>query len=306
MKVFITGASGMVGRNLLAHVGARDHIIMLPTRQELDLMDYQSVISFLCKNKPDLVIHAAGKVGGIKANLEDPCGFLFENSVIGLNVIGAARQIGIKRFLNLASSCIYPREATNPLKETEILTGALEPTNEAYALSKILALRACDYISQQNKDMSYKTIIPCNLYGPFDKFEGNNAHLISAIIYKIHKAAQNNDDSVEIWGDGSARREFLFVEDLADLIWSAVERFDSLPQTMNVGIGHDYSVKEYYEVAASVIGYRGKFTFNTNQPVGMSRKLTSTLKVNSWGWHPLTDLRTGVRKTYEFYKGTSN
>jgi GDP-L-fucose synthase len=306
MKVFLTGANGMVGRNVLGHAGAKDHSIISPTRQELDLMDFESVLNFLSKNKPDLIIHAAGKVGGIKANIEDPCGFLFENSVVGLNVIRAAKETGVNRLLNLGSSCIYPREATNPLQESEILTGSLEPTNEAYALSKIIAVRACDYISQQYKELNYKTIIPCNLYGPFDKFDGNNAHLIPAIIAKIHKAVVNNDNSVEIWGDGSVRREFMFVEDLADLIWKASARFDSLPQTMNVGFGHDYSIQEYYEVAALAIGYCGNFTFNTNQPVGMVQKLTSTKKLNSWGWYPKTDLSTGIRKTYEFYKGVTS
>jgi len=306
MKVFLTGANGMVGRNVLGHASANHHSIMSPSRKALDLMDFQSVLSFLYENKPDLIIHAAGKVGGIKANMDDPCGFLFENSVIGLNVIRAAKETGVDRLLNLSTSCIYPREATNPLQESQILTGALEPTNEAYALSKIITARACDYISLQYKELNYKTIIPCNLYGPFDKFEGNNAHLIPAIISKIHKAVHNNEDSVEIWGDGSARREFMFVGDLAELIWQAIARFDSLPQTMNVGIGRDHSIKEYYEAAASVIGYCGNFTFNTKQPVGMNQKLTSTKKVNSWGWHPQTDLITGIQKTYEFYKGVKS
>jgi GDP-L-fucose synthase len=306
MKVFLTGANGMVGRNVLGHTGANHHSIMSPSRKELDLMDFQSVLSFLYENKPDLIIHAAGKVGGIKANIDDPCGFLFENSVIGLNVIRAAKETGVDRLLNLSTSCIYPREATNPLQESQILTGALEPTNEAYALSKIITARACDYISLQYKELNYKTIIPCNLYGPFDKFEGNNAHLIPAIISKIHKAVHNNEDSVEIWGDGAARREFMFVGDLAELIWEAIARFDSLPQTMNVGIGRDHSIKEYYEAAASVIGYCGNFTFNTKQPVGMNQKLTSTKKVNSWGWHPQTDLSTGIQKTYDFYKGVKS
>lgn len=302
MKVLLTGANGMVGRNALAHFNASKYEILAPSRRELDLMHYDSVVDFLRLNKPDFIVHAAGKVGGIKANIEDPYAFLLENVTLGSNIIRAAKECGVKKLLNLGSSCIYPRDGITSLKESDILAGPLEPTNEGYALSKIIAIRACEYISQQFDQFSYKTIIPCNLYGPFDKFEGNSAHLIPAIITKVHSAVCNGHKTIEIWGDGSARREFMFSADLGGLIWKACSQFDSMPQTMNAGIGRDYSVKEYYEIAASVIGFEGSFEFDTSQPVGIAQKLTSTKKAQAWGWSPVTDLRTGIAKTYEFYK----
>jgi len=302
MKVLITGANGMVGRNTIAHEKASQFEILAPSREELDLSKFSDLVAFLIQNRPDIIIHAAGKVGGIKANMADPYGFLLENLTLGVNVINAAKECGITRLLNLGSSCIYPRDGLNPFQESAILTGPLEPTNEAYALSKILAIRMCTYINDQFRNLSYKSVIPCNLYGPFDKFDGNNAHLIPAIIKKIDEAVARGNDTVTIWGDGSVRREFMFSGDLADLIWEACDKFDSLPQIMNVGLGYDYSVKDYYEEIASVIGFAGKFEFDLNQPLGMTQKLTSIDKVKEWGWQPKTDLREGVTITYEFFK----
>jgi len=293
----------MVGRSALAHTNASKYEVLSPSRQELDLMDFGAVVDFLRLNKPDFIVHAAGKVGGIKANIEDPYGFLIENVTLGSNIIRAAKECGIKKLLNLGSSCIYPRDGTAPLEENSILAGSLESTNEGYALSKIIAIRACEYITQQFDQFSYKTIIPCNLYGPFDKFDGNSAHLIPAIITKLHTAVRDGHKTVEIWGDGSARREFMFSGDLGGLIWEACSQFDNMPHIMNAGIGRDYSVKEYYEIAASVIGFEGGFEFDTSQPVGAAQKLTSSKNALAWGWSPNTDLRTGIAKTYEFYKG---
>ncbi len=302
MKVLITGASGMVGRNTMAHEKASQFEILAPSRQELDLSKFSALTDFLVKNKPDIIIHAAGKVGGIKANIADPYGFLLGNLTVGVNVINAAKECGVPRLLNLGSSCIYPRDGLNPLQETAILTGPLEPTNEAYALSKILAIRMCSYISDQHQNLSYKSIIPCNLYGPFDKFEGNNAHLIPAIITKVHEAVASGTGTVTIWGDGSVRREFMFAGDLADLIWEACDKFDSLPQNMNAGLGYDYSVREYYEEIASVIGFSGEFRFDLVQPVGMTQKLTCTDRAKEWGWQPTTELSEGIKITYQFFK----
>ena len=302
MKVLITGASGMVGRNTIAHKKASKFEVIAPSRQELDLTNFSALVDFLVKNKPDIIVHAAGKVGGIKANIADPYGFLLCNLTLGVNVINAAKECGVPRLLNLGSSCIYPRDSLNPLQETAILTGPLEPTNEAYALSKILTIRMCTYINDQYQNLSYKSIIPCNLYGPFDKFDGNNAHLIPAIISKIHEAVVSGNDTVTIWGDGSVRREFMFSGDLADLIWEACDKFDSLPQNMNAGLGYDFSVRDYYEAIASVIGFSGEFRFDLDQPVGMTQKLTCTDKAKEWGWQPTTGLGEGIKITYQFFK----
>ncbi|MAS81737.1 MAG: GDP-fucose synthetase [Legionellales bacterium] len=303
MKVLMTGSSGMVGRNTIAHKKARQFEIIAPSRQELDLTNFGLLNDFLLETKPDIIVHAAGKVGGIKANIADPYGFLLENLTLGLNILKAAKECGIGRLLNLASSCVYPRNAKNPIEETAILAGSLEPTNEGYALSKIMAIRFCAYISDQFRELNYKSIVPCNLYGPFDRFDQNNAHLVPAIINKIHDAVVSGNKTVKIWGDGFARREFMFAPDLGGLIWEACERFDSLPPIMNAGLGYDYTIKEYYEAVGSVIGFKGDFEFDLSQPVGMRQKLICTKKMTEWGWSPTTELKHGIAQTYEYYKG---
>lgn len=293
----------MVGRNLLLDPRASDHEIIAPARQQLDLSSYTNTLSLLQAEMPDIVVHLAGKVGGIRANIENPFGFFSENLSINYHLIKAAKEAGIKRLINFGSSCMYPKNSTNPLTEDSLLSGVLEPTNEGYALAKIMAQRMCSYINEQFNDLQYKTIIPCNIFGPFDKFDDINAHLIPAIIRKLHHAVEENADNVKIWGDGTARREFIYVGDIVALLWDACVRFDSLPILMNAGISKDYSIKEYYEIAASEIGYKGQFSYDTNQPTGMKQKLVSSRRARQWGWEAQTELGQGISKTYEFYKG---
>ena len=293
----------MVGQNLEAHENAAKHILIAPSRQQLDLRNYQDIANFIKDSRPDIIIHAAGKVGGIKANTADPYGFFTENLMIGQNVIGAAKECNVPRLINLASSCIYPRNAKSPLKETDVLMGSLEPTNEGYALAKIAALRLCEYISKQFEGLHYKTIIPCNLFGQFDKFDPVTAHLIPAIIRKIDDAVNEGAKSVTIWGDGTARREFMYAGEFAGLLWRACEMFDSLPGVMNAGVGHDYSVKDYYEITASVIGYHGQFDFDLSQPTGMKQKLTNCDLAADWGWSAQVKLADGIAQTYKYFKG---
>ena len=213
-----------------------------------------------------MVIHAAGRVGGIQANIARPVDFLVTNTDLGRNVIMAAHQAGVTRLLNMASSCIYPRDAVNPLREDLILKGELEPTNEGYALAKIFALRLCQYINKQDTEVRYKTFVPCNLYGRYDNFSPEHSHLIPAIIHKIHQARLAGSETVEIWGDGTARREFMYVEDLADAVVKAIDDFDVVPEILNVGVGFDYSINEYYQAAARVVGWQGRFVHDTNTP----------------------------------------
>ena len=259
-KILITGGSGMVGHNLIEHKFASKYEIFAPTSSELNLINYFEVQKYLDNIQPDIVVHAAGKVGGIQDNIKNPIEFLDLNNCIGRNIIMASYNQGIKNFINLASTCMYPKNAENPLKEEMVLTGTLEPTNEGYALAKIMATRLCQYIQKSNKNLNYKTLIPCNLYGRFDKFEPERSHLIPAIINKIHNAKKNDLQTIEIWGDGKARREFMYAEDLADAIYMLFNKLDFLPDLMNCGLGRDYSINDYYQIVADVIKTNGHET----------------------------------------------
>jgi len=297
----ITGANGMVGKNLLENAVMKNHEVFSPLRTELDLFDSAAVEGYVSRIKPDMIIHTAGKVGGIQANMREPVSFLLENLDMGRNVVWAARKAGVKRLINLGSSCMYPRNAPNPLREEYILTGELEPTNEGYALAKVTVARLCQYISSQDPDYQYKTLVPCNLYGRWDKFDPAHSHLIPAILHKLHHAVANSCEEVDIWGDGTARREFMCSADLADCLVEAVERFESVPLLMNVGLGHDYSINEYYEMAAEVVGYRGCFVHDLSKPVGMKQKVIDTERLSQWGWQAGTSLHDGLVSTYKFY-----
>ncbi|WP_199479657.1 GDP-L-fucose synthase family protein [Vibrio harveyi] len=300
MKLFVTGGRGMVGKNIIASAEKRGIEVIAPSRQELDLTSQTAINEYLAIHRPDVVIHCAGLVGGIQANIAAPYDFCFQNLQIGLNVIQASYDAGITRLINLGSSCMYPRLAQNPLREEQILTGELEPTNEGYAIAKVAVAKLAEYLSSQY-DVEYKTLIPCNLYGFWDKFDVNKSHMIPAVIRKIDEAVKSNQSIVDIWGDGLARREFMFAEDLADFILFSLERFDKLPNTMNVGLGYDYSINDYYEAVAEVIGYTGTFEHDLTKPAGMKQKLVDVTQQTNLGWTPKTDLTQGIRRTYQFY-----
>ncbi|MCE4226370.1 GDP-L-fucose synthase [Methylobacterium sp. C25] len=301
LRVFITGGGGMVGRNLLELL-PRQWIIAAPTRRELDLFDYDNLVRFVRDFKPDAIVHAAGKVGGIQANIAAPVDFMVQNVDIGRNVILAAQLAGVDRILNLASSCIYPRDRDGILNEHDLLSGPLERTNEGYAIAKIFTLKLCEYLNIETKDRRFKTLIPCNLYGKYDHFEENVSHLVPAIIRKIHSAKESGCDTVEIWGDGTARREFMFAGDFAKMIIRALADFSNLPDLMNVGVGMDYSVLDYYQTAAQVIDWSGTFVFDRSKPAGMRRKLISVDRQRAWGWAPETSLYEGIAATYKYYE----
>lgn len=306
MRILLTGARGMVGRNLLEHEGATSHKWNTPGRSELDLTDFSRVLAFVGNSKPDLIIHAAGLVGGIQANIREPARFLVENYEIGKNVLLAAQQHGVPRLINIGSSCMYPKDRNDPLKEEDVLSGKLEPTNEGYALAKIAVARLAEYISRENELLAYKTLVPCNLYGRHDKFDPRWSHLIPAVIHKLHEAKINGVKEIEIWGDGNARREFMYAGDLAGALIRAVSDSPSLSDLTNVGLGYDMTVNEYYEIAADVIGYDGKFVHDLSRPVGMARKLTDVSRAEKWGWKANTSLKEGLKLTYEFYLNLNN
>lgn len=267
----------------------------------MDLTDADQTAAYIASHRPDVIVHAAGRVGGIQANMAHPVAFLEKNIAIGRNVIMGARAAGVTQLINLASTCMYPAQAENPLREESILTGPLEPTNEGYAIAKIMAMKLCDYIRAEDADAQYKTLIPCNLYGPYDKFDPKHSHLLPAIIHKVHEAQKSGAETVEIWGDGTARREFMYAGDLADAVWKAVADPAALPGAMNVGLGHDHSINDYYATVADVIGWQGEFTHDLSRPVGMKQKLCSTERQTAWGWHAPTSLRDGIAKTYRHY-----
>ncbi len=296
----------MVGQNILEHPAAAQYDIVAPSSQELDLTDLTATQRFMVATNPDVVIHSAGRVGGIQANIANPVDFLVTNIDLGRNVIMAARHAGVPKLINLASSCMYPRNAPNPLSETLILQGELEPTNEGYALAKIFATRLCEYINHENQQKGessvlYKTLIPCNLYGRHDRFEPQHSHLIPAIIQKVHEAKVKNLPEVEIWGDGRARREFMYAGDLAGAVLQVVQDFSQLPDLINIGLGHDHSINDYYAAAAQVIGWQGNFVHDITKPVGMKQKLVDITRQRAWGWMPATALSTGIEKAYQYY-----
>lgn len=300
MKILLTGGTGMLGKAILrlSPFADKEVEIIAPTRQDLNLLDKTAVRRYFKQHSFDMVIHTAAKVGGIKANILDPIGFMTENILISTHIIDEAYKAGIENFINLGSSCLYPRNHIRPLVEEEILSAPLEPTNEAYAIAKIAAVRLCSYITTQNKGYAYKSLIPCNLYGPDDNFDMETGHMVAAAMMKVHMAHRNGDSDVEIWGDGTVKREFLYVDDVARFILGSLNNIQYLPQDLNIGFGQDFSVNQYYRVIADVVGFKGKFVHNVNAPVGVTHKLMDISKAKEFGWAPSTDILEGLKETY--------
>ncbi|MCC6472862.1 MAG: NAD-dependent epimerase/dehydratase family protein [Burkholderiales bacterium] len=301
VRILVTGASGMAGRNFAEHERARHHELLQPGHAQLDLLDYLRVEAFLLKERPDIVLHLAGRVGGIQANIDAPVSFLVENWDMGRNLLMAAARCGVRRVLNVGSSCMYPKDWPAALEESMLLAGPLEPTNEGYALAKISVARLASYLAREDASRLYKTVIPCNLYGRHDRFDAKSSHLVAAAILKAHRAKREGRAAIEVWGDGQARREFLFAGDFADFLWRALESFDSLPELLNVGPGTDHTVSEYYRAALAAVGCGAALAYDTTRPVGMRRKLVSVLRLEKWGWRARTTIEEGMRRTYDFF-----
>jgi len=300
-KIYLSGGNGMVGRNIIDHIEAKNYEILSPKSSDLNLLNYNETKNYITSNKPDIIIHTAGVVGGIEANINNPVKFLVENTQMGINILTVSKEMKIKTFINLSSSCMYPKDSNNPLSEEQILSGELEPTNEGYALAKICTTKLCEYINREDNSFSYKTIIPCNLYGKYDNFDNNSSHMIPAVIKKIYEAKKNNLQFVNIWGDGLARREFMYASDLADFIYFAIKKFNEMPQNINVGIGKDHSINDYYKTIADIIGFKGKFKNDLSKPRGMKKKLINNQKLKKFGWQYKTSLEDGIKKTYEYF-----
>ncbi|MGH1590642.1 GDP-L-fucose synthase family protein [Methylobacterium phyllosphaerae] len=300
-RILLTGGGGMVGKCLLRTAKQKNlHGIYAPTRGQVDLESRAAVRHIVESSRPEVVIHAAAHVGGIHANMSDPYGFLYRNITINFNVIEEARAAGVKRLIFFGSSCMYPRDHAGLLSESDILAAPLEPTNEGYAISKIAGAKACQYIAN-DPEYIYRTIVPPNLYGPDDNFDPSRSHLIAAIISKLHAAAKNGEKEVEIWGDGTARREFLYADDLAHFILDSLDCLGRFPPILNVGAMEDHSVDDYYRATASIMGYNGDFRYNLDRPVGMKQKLMDSSTARALNWNPKTDLESGLRKTIQSY-----
>jgi len=304
VRVLLTGGTGMLGR-AFRRVAARerpDLEILAPDRGDLPLTDRAAVAAWFDANPVDAVIHAAARVGGIQANIDDPVGFLVENLRINDAVITGADTAGVGHLIFLGSSCMYPRDYRQPLVEDDILAAPLEPTNEGYALSKITGSRLCDYISRKHPGRLYRTVIPCNLFGIEDHFGSVASHLIAAIVTKVVDARDQGAESVEIWGNGKARREFLFVDDLVRFLFTALDRTNILPNVLNVGFGSDHSVSDYYHMVGALAGYRGGFHHDLTRPEGMTMKLMSSARAAALGFRPQTDMMTALRRVIAAYE----
>lgn len=290
----------MVGSNIIDMAPSHFELIT-PKLEDLNLLNFEEVDNFISKVKPDIIIHTAGIVGGIQSNIANPVKYLVDNTEMGKNLLLAAKKNNVLKVINLGSSCMYPKDAPNPLKEDLILKGELEPTNEGYAIAKVYTQRLAAYIKREDNNFDYKTIVPCNLFGKWDKFDPKHSHMLPAVIRKIHNAKVENLAEVEIWGDGEARREFMFSSDLADFIWYAIANFSTMPDLMNVGLGYDHTINEYYKSIAKVIGYKGKFIHDLSKPVGMKQKLVDIGILKNFGWQSKHSLEEGIQKTYKFF-----
>ena len=296
-KIYVAGHRGLVGsaivRNLMKK-GFKN--IIYRTHNELDLTNQIEVRKFFEYEKPEYVFLAAAKVGGINANNTYPADFIYDNLMIQNNVIKAAHDFKVKKLLFLGSTCIYPKMAPQPIKEEYLLTGALEETNEAYAVAKIAGLEMCKFFKRQYGD-NFISCMPTNLYGPNDNYDLNNSHVLPALIRKFHEAKVNNLDTVEIWGTGTPLREFLYVDDMADACVFLMENYNG-EQHVNIGTGEEVSIKQLAETVKEVIGFKGEIVFNANMPDGTPRKLTNIDKIKELGWCYNTELVEGIRKTY--------
>ncbi|WP_145082770.1 GDP-L-fucose synthase family protein [Aureliella helgolandensis] len=296
-SIYVAGHRGMVGsavcRRLQAEPGIR---LVTRNRADLDLEDHVRVDDFFRQERPEMVVFAAARVGGIHANNTYPVEFLTENLNAQLATITSAFRHGVKRFLFLGSTCIYPRMANQPITEDQLLTGPLEQTNEAYALAKICGLKLCEYYRRQH-GVLFHSAMPTNLYGPGDNYHPQHSHVLPALILRFHSAKQNDVPSVAIWGTGEPRREFLFVDDMADAIVHLLS-LENPPDWVNVGSGKDRSILELARLVAKVVGFQGAIETDPSKPDGTPRKLTSIRLLESTGWSPTTDLEDGVRRTY--------
>jgi GDP-L-fucose synthase len=298
-RIWVAGHRGMVGSAIVRRLASEKCETLTADRKTVDLTRQKETEEWLAANKPDAVFLAAARVGGIVANDTRPAEFLQENLAIQTNVIHGAYKTGVKKLMFLGSSCIYPRLAPQPMPEDSLLTGPLEPTNEWYAIAKIAGLKMCQaYRKQYGAD--FISAMPTNLYGPGDNYDLEQSHVVGALLVKLHRAVKSHAKSVEIWGTGTPRREFLYVDDLADALIFLMQRYSDMSH-VNVGLGSDVTIRELAETIAEVVGYRGEFTYNTSRPDGTPRKLMDVRRLTALGWRAKTPLKDGLAAAYAWF-----
>jgi GDP-L-fucose synthase len=313
MSIFVAGHRGMVGSAIVRRLEARGQTLLVRPRAELDLTDQVAVRDFLQAERPEAVVLAAAKVGGIHANNTYPADFIYENLMIECNVIHQAFAAGVRKLLYLGSSCIYPRAADQPMVEDALLTGILEPTNQPYAIAKIAGIKLCESYNRQH-GTDYRSVMPTNLYGPGDNFHPDNSHVLPALIRRFHEAAQAGQDTVTIWGTGMPKREFLHVDDMAEASLFVMELDQATYQAntrpmlshINVGSGKDVSISELASIVAEVVGFGGHIAFDHSKPDGAARKLMDVSRLSAMGWTARTALRDGILETYEWFKANQS
>jgi GDP-L-fucose synthase len=298
-RVMVAGYTGMAGGAIWRRLQQEDCEVIGVGHRDLDMIRQNNVEEYMASVKPDVVFLAAAKVGGILANSTRPAEFLYDNLAIQTNVIHSAKVIGVKKLIFLGSSCIYPRLAPQPMKEEALLTGALEPTNEAYAIAKIAGIKMCDsYRKQYGCD--FISAMPTNLYGPGDRYDAVNGHVVAALIMKVHDAKLSGASHITLWGTGAARREFLYTEDLADAVVFMAKNYSDEGH-LNVGTGVDITIRELAETIAKVVGWSGEIVYDTSKPDGMPRKVMDVSRLASLGWSAKTELATGLKVAYDWY-----
>lgn len=298
--IYVAGHTGLFGSAIIKTLRRHGfNNILAVSHSQLDLTDEAATMTFFQNKRPNYVYVSAAKVGGIYANNTQMADICMENLQITCNILKAAHKAGVQKLLYLGSSCIYPREAVQPVKEEYLLTGPFEPTNEGYAIAKIAGVRLCDYYKKQYDD-NFISCIPANVYGENDSFDGQNNHVIPALIQRFHKAKVDNLPYVEIWGTGNAEREFMYIDDAAQACLHIMDHYDG-PGTINVGVGHATSIKELAQEIRQVVGYQGEIRYDTSKPDGMPRRLLDSTKINHLGWVPKVSLTDGLKKEYEWY-----
>jgi GDP-L-fucose synthase len=298
-RIFVAGHRGLVGSSIVRRLGAYEfENIVVRTRAELDLLDQGAVRQFFADEEIDFVFLCAAKVGGILHNSLHQADFIYENLMISANIIEASARSGVKKLLNMGSSCIYPKLAPQPIPESALLSGPLEPTNEGYAVAKIAALKMCEKFHKQY-GKCFVSVMPTNMYGPNDNFHPDHSHVIPGMMRRFHEATLSGAPSVTVWGSGSPRREFLYVDDFAEAALTVMETY-SEPEIVNVGTGEDVTIRELAQTMANVVGFKGEIIFDTSKPDGTPRKVLDVRKMKSLGWEPQISLEIGLRLSYEW------